>query len=394
MATRKNRNTKKTTPKAAAKPAVASTPGSPAYLEALDSIQGGKMATLKSNLQDQVSKGWITQAAADAEYSKQLEGTRGKGLDSGLKSMAGGDGAIEKGFQGGAEIANALFAPGSLGRVSETASADQNAIDARLKGLSEPDVDPTLRGFLDRANATATSAQTLDPELQNVLNTRKSALGGLSSSELLATKEMAQAGFNQSLGSAVRALRIGQGGSGPGGRASNIAAMPLTAQYANSQADLQRKLVLDQYKAQTDARDAYSRDAQGIIGGFQANQIAANNAAGAAASTVLNDRTTRFNNYIQYNTGLRNDLYNRQLQNLNAIAAEKSGQSAAIFGGGAFAAQQQGADQSFELGKQNLDLQNKIYSRNNSGGGSSGGSQNSPGGSSTAVGEGDSDVFG
>ena len=187
--------------------------------------------------------------------------------------MAGGDEAIEKGFQGGAKIGAALFAPGSLGRVSETATEDQTAIDARLKGLSEPNVDPLLQGSLDRANKAAEDAQTLDPELQNVLNLRKAALGGLSSTELLATKEMAQQSMNQSLTSAVRALRVGQGGQGPRGAAANIGTIPLTSQYANSQADLSRQLILDDWKSKQDALGAYSGDAKDIIGGFQTNKL-------------------------------------------------------------------------------------------------------------------------
>lgn len=373
---------------AASASAASSSVGNQSYLEALDTIGGGNVAAANKSLDQQVKDGWISAETAYAQQQKNMEGAQGGLLGEGLKDMAGGDEAIEKGFQGGAKIGAALFAPGSLGRVSETATEDQTAIDARLKGLSEPNVDPLLQGSLDRANKAAEDAQTLDPELQNVLNLRKAALGGLSSTELLATKEMAQQSMNQSLTSAVRALRVGQGGQGPRGAAANIGTIPLTSQYANSQADLSRQLILDDWKSKQDALGAYSGDAKDIIGGFQTNKLQANQAASNVATNVVNDRSTRFNNYVNYNTALRNDLYSRQLQNLNTIAAEKSGQASAIFGGGSFAAQQQGEVKSFELANKNLDLQKDIF-KNNYGGGGGGGEEET-----TSPGGGDDDAFG
>lgn len=364
-----------------------STVGNQTYLESLDALSGGNVGAANKSLQDQVNKGWISSETAYAQSQKNLAGAQGGLLGEGLKDMAGGDPVLEKGFEGGAKIGASLFAPGSLGRVDESASADQTAIDLRLKGLSEPNVDPLLQGSLDRANKTAEDAQTLNPELQNVLNLRKAALGGLSSDQLLATKEMAQQGMNQSLTSAVRALRVGQGGGGPRGAAANIGAIPLTAQYANSQADLSRKLILDDYESKRQALDSYSGDARNIIGGFEQNRIAANTASQNAATTAITDRSSRFNNYINYNTALRNDLYSRQLQNLNTVAAEKSGQAAAIFGGGAFAAEQEGQKKSFELAKEGLDVQRDIFKNQSGGGGGGGGEETGPG-------QGDDDVFG
>lgn len=365
-----------------------STLGNQTYLESLDAIGGGGASAAKSNLQDQVAKGWIAQEQADAQHAINLKKTADGGLAQGLKDIAGGDAAIEKGFEGGAKIGAALFAPGSLGRVSEEASEDQLAIDARLKGLADPNVDPLLQKAIDRTEKTADDFQTLDPNLQQVLDLRKAALGGLNSEQLLATKEMAQQSMNQSLTSAVRALRVGQGGGGPRGAAANIGTIPLTSQYATSQADLSRKLILDQYKAQADARDAFAADSKDIIGGFQANRLSANQAANNAAITAINDRSNRFNNYINYNTALRNDLYGRQLQNLNTVAAEKSGQASSIFGGGAFAAQQQGEQKSFELAEKNLEIQKDIF-KNQMGGGGGGDEEEH-----TSPGQGDDDVFG
>jgi hypothetical protein len=366
-----------------------STMGNQTYLESLDAISGGNIGAANKSLQEQVDKGWISAETANAQKERNMAGAQGGMLGEGLKDIAGGDAAIEKGFEGGAKIGASLFAPGSLGRVDESASADQIAIDARLKGLSEPNVDPLLQGSLDRANKNAEDAQTLNPELQNVLDLRKAALGGLSSDQLLATKEMAQAGMNQSLTSAVRALRVGQGGQGPRGAASNIGTIPLTSQYANSQADLSRQLILDDWKSKQDALGAYSGDAKDIIGGFETNKLQTNQAASNAATNAINDRSTRFNNYVNYNTALRNDLYSRQLQNLNTVAAEKSGQASAIFGGGSFAAQQAGEVKSFELANKNLELQKDIFKNNYSGGGG-GGEEDS----STSPGSGDEDTFG
>lgn len=370
--------------------------GNDNYLSALDAISGGSYGSDIKKVQAQVSDDpakiargeAISQGQADAEISrlKGLATKNSSNLSQGLSDLAGGDAGIEKGFKGGAELANTLFAPGSLGRVDETASQDQLDIQSRLKDLSGPNVDPILQASLDRAEKTADAAQTLSPELQNVLDIRKSALSGLSSDQLLATKELAQSGYDQSLTSAVRALRVGQGGNGPRGAASNIGTIPLTAQYAQSQADLSRKLILDQYNAQTEARNAYATDAENIIGGFEKNRIDANTAAQSAEQGVIQDRTSRFNNYVNYNTALRNDLYGRRLQNLNTIAAEKSGQAATIFGGGSFAAAQEGQQQQFELGKENLALQKDIYKSSQSSGGG--------GDDTTSPGDGNEDTFG
>lgn len=366
--------------------------GNSNYSTALNTLGGGHLGSDIASLDEQLRRGDISQEAHDAEVwnqkTKQGTGTGGTMLSEGLKDIAGGDAAIEKGFEGGAKIGASLFGEGSLGRVDENASSDQLDIQGRLKDLSGPNVDPLLQGSLDRANKTADDAQTINPELQNVLDLRKSALGGLDATQLLATKEMAQSGFNQSLTSAVRALRIGQGSNGPSGPASNIGTIPLTAQYANSQADLSRKLILDQYNAQKEARDSYSSDARDIVGGFQSNRLAANKAAGDAATGALADRTSRFNNYINYNTALRQDLYARRLQNLNTIQAEKSGQAAALFGGGSFAAQQEGEKKSFDLAEKNLDLQKDIF--NSGAGGDEGGGEEE----TTSPGHGDSDTFG
>lgn len=324
---------------------------------------------------------------------KAIGGDSSGMLDSGLTALAGGDKAILGGLQGGAQIGASLFAPGALGRVSETASAEQSDILQNLKDKGNwNQADTALQPSIDRAEANARDASTMTPEQRKILELREGALGGLNSEQLLATKEQAQSGFNQSLTSAVRALRVGQGGTGPSGAAGNIAAMPLTAQYANSQAGLQRQLILDQYNAQTSARDAYSNDAKDITNSVQANRIATNTQAAGLAKDAIADRASRYNNYVSYDTQLRQDLLGRQLQNLNTIAAEKSGQSAAIFGGGSFASQQQGQQQSFELGKQNLDLQKDIFNTQKNAG--SGGGGGGGGGSSSSVGSGDSDVFG
>lgn len=366
--------------------------GNSAYNTSLNTLTGGHLGSDIASLDAQLARGDISQGAHDAEVAHQTglqtTGTGSSQLDKGLTDLAGGDEKILAGLKGGAEIGSSLFAPGSLGRVDEKASGDQLDIQQHLKDLSGPNVDPLLQPGLDRAEKTANDAQVLSPEMQNVLDVRKAALGGLNTEQLTATKELAQSGFDQSLTSAVRALRVGQGGAGPRGAASNIATLPLTAQFANSQADLSRKLILDQYSAQKDARDAYSTDAQNITNSFNTNRISANTAAGAAETGALADRTSRFNNYVNYNTALRQDLYSRQLQNLNAIAAEKSGQAASLFGGGSFAAQQEGSQQQFELGKENLDLQKEIFKSQSSGGEGGGG------GDTTSPGNGNEDTFG
>lgn len=336
-----------------------------------------------------------TPPANPGAYQNALNAIGGANSDmlgSGLKDLANGDAAIEKGLAGGAQIGASLFAPGSLGRVSQTASGEQTDILQNLKDKANwNQADTALQPSINRAESAANSAQSFTPEQNRILALRESALGGLNNEQLTATKEQAQAGFNQSLTSGVRALRVGQGGSGPSGAAANIAATPLTAQFANSQAGLQRQLIMDQFNAQNQARDAYSSDAQNITNSFQANRLATNTQASGLAKDAIADRASRYNNFVSYDTQLRQDLLGREMQNLNSIAAEKSGQSAAIFGGGSFASQQQGQQQSFELGKQNLDLQKDIFNtQKNAGSGGGGGG----GGSSSSPGDGNSDVFG
>lgn len=321
----------------------------------------------------------------------QIAGSNAGTLQAGITDLANGDKGITQGLQGGAEIGASLFAPGSLGRVSETPSDTQSTILQNLADKGNWNApDTAIQPSIDRAEKTAQDAQTLSPEQQNVLELRKAALGGLNSQQMTAAQEQAQSGFNQSLTSGIRALRVGQAGTGPHGAASNIAATPLTAQYASSQAGLARQLINDQFNAQNTALNNYASDARGITDSFNSNRIAANTAAGNAQQAGINDRASRYNNYVNYATGLSADLYSRQLQNLNTIAAEKSGQAAALFGGGSFAAQQEGQKQTFELGKQNLDLQKQIYGNSKASSGGGGGGS----GKASSPGDGNSDVFG
>lgn len=326
---------------------------------------------------------------------------------------------------------------------------------ADATAASTSTMNSNLSSILDERRKQYRHSGEIDPMVQELINLRKSGLEGLSSAEMTAAREQGQSELNRSMGTALRNLKISQLGGGPRGQSSMIGAVPIVSNFANAQQGLERKLILDNYDAKQNALGAYSDliqdvdknryarqqqtldslsgDTSNFNNDFIKNRLAAQQAADAsrqgymglqqsgagnfasglnaanqnAANTAgtygnnaadvykfnINDRESRFNNFINFYGNMRTDLYNRQLENLNRLLAEKSGMSTSILGGGAFASEQAGRSENFELGKENLKLQQSMF------GGRGGGSSNwgtgnkgssSSGGTSTT----NSDAFG
>lgn len=346
-----------------------------------------------------------------------------------LNNLANGDKAVGRGLAGGAELGSLLgYTSGGLGRVDESFDPAMQELYNRVKaesflgGHQQSDevtnalsnmqatsnraqqFDPTLSSILEQRNQQYQQAGQVDPMIQELIQLRKNNLGGYSTPEMVAMQEQAQSGLNQSLDTGLRALRMGQAAGGPRGAASNIGAVPLTAQFANAQQNLQRQLILDNYNAKQVALDkyggliqdvdknkfdrqqqtlnSYSNDANQFNNDFINNQVVANNSFSTAAQNAnqfaIKDRADRLNNFINFTGNLRNDLYNRHLENLNRIAAEKSGFLTTTLGGGAFAGEQQGRRDAYDLGLKNIDAQKALFE---GGGGTEWSSGNSGGGS-------------
>ena len=324
--------------------------------------------------------------------------------------------------------------------------ADATARDASV-------MNPALTSILAERQKQYDMAGQIDPMVQELINLRKAGLEGLNSQEMTAAREEGEMGLNRSLGTALRTLRTSQLGGGPRGGASMIGALPIVSNFANEQGALERKLILDNYGAkqtalgnysdliqsvdqnryarQQQTLDSLSGDTSGFYNDLMRNRLAAQQAADAtrqgymglqqsgagafasgvnaananatnAASTYgtnatdlykfnTTDRETRFNNYVNFYGNMRTDLYNRQLENLNRMLAETSGMSTSILGGGAFAGEQAGRAENFELGKENLKLQQSMF-------GGRGGSSSNWGtgnrGSSSSAGTTNADSFG
>ena len=316
-------------------------------------------------------------------------------------------------------------------------------------------MDPRLGNILDARRNEYNNARTLDPNMQNLLSLREQGLQGLNSAEMMAAREQGQSELNRAMATSNRALaQSGLANGGPRGNARGITALPNAAQFAQAQGDLERKLILDNYNAKQQGLNSYGglvqdidnnnfNRAQATLGAYSQdastfnqnqinNQLNANNAynqaylgynqnaqqaagnlqsgvnsasqmatqAGQAYGSLANnvnqfniqDRASRLNNFVNYQGNLRTDLYNRNLENLNRIATEKAGMASSIFSGGAFASSQIGQQQSFDLAKENLDLQKSIWG---SGGRSSGGwSSGNSGTTGSSTGSTNSDSFG
>ena len=316
-------------------------------------------------------------------------------------------------------------------------------------------MDPRLTSILDARRNEYNNSQNMDPLVNELLGLRREGLQGLNSQEMLAAREQGQSELNRGMQTANRSLmQSGLANNGPRGNARGIGALPTQQAFANAQGDMERKLILDNYSAKQEGLNqfgglvqdidnnkfargqqtlgAYSQDASNFNQNMIGNQLNANNAynqayqgfnqnaqnaasglqagvnsasqmatqsAQAYASGANNvnqfniqDRTNRLNNFVNYQGNLRTDLYNRNLENLNRIAAEKAGMASSIFSGGAFKSSQIGQQQSFDLASQNLQLQKDIWGSGGSrgGSGSSGGNSWAAGNSGTSSGGGDS----
>lgn len=316
-----------------------------------------------------------------------------------------------------------------LGRLADAAASSsignpnvQGSIDA-LKSASDASAisNPVIQARIAALTRMADASETMDPRLTEILDLEKGRLGGLNSQEMTAAREDAQSGMNRGLATTLRALKSSNLASGgPRGGGATIGALPAISNFAQGQTDLERKLILDNYAAKEAALTRYASDSSGFLDTFTKNRIAAQDAANSgivnyntgatnaasnlssgvnAANTVasnaasayatkaadvnqmnITDRANRLANYTGFLTNLRADFYNRHLENLNRIAAEKAGFTTSVFGGGAFSAEQAGREQAFELGKENLEFQRKLFG---GGGGTSFAGGNSGGASAS-----------
>jgi len=295
--------------------------------------QGGKLYSGKGDPQIKATD--TTTTPSDPTYQPYL---------TAIDKLAGKDSELKQGLLGGLDLGKAMYGEGSLGRSDETVSPELTDIQNTLK-----------------AKASETG---YDPLVQEALNLRRASLSGMSPEAMLAAREQGQAGINRSLSSGIRTL--GNAVGGPRGNAFGIQALPILAQAAQSQAGLERGLTMDNENLKQKNLDSFTSE------------------AGRAAEFNITSRRNQYNDYVNFSTGLRSDLYSRHLDNLNRIAMEKSGMQSSIFGGGAFKSEQLGREAADKLAQENLDFQKSMWKSGNSGkssgstgGGSSSGADNS-----------------
>lgn len=293
-----------------------------------------------------------------------------------LRQITNNDAAILKGMVGGGDLASRFFSPGMLGRLDENVMGDPEV--ANILGMARRNAEndaPELAETYGIAKDEYGRARELTPLEQEMLAVARQQAKGLDPTQLTALREGgsydAQGNFtpgdvalNRALNNTMRSVQANNLVSGIRGRAGTIAAQPAMAARMAAGADLERRLILDDFNAKNAGQQFLTKTLGSVNEGMDKRVSLALEAMGRGATALENSRMNRFNNYSNVVSNIRNDVLYRQQFNLNQIAAENAGMLGGIFGGGQFAATQQGSKQSFDLASDQLDYFKKFAERN------------------------------
>lgn len=361
-----------------------------------------------------------------------------------LKLIGGGDKAIYNALLGGASLGNQLFRPGSLGRLDENVLSDPNVadllsrtktqlnapidtsgidigIDAAKNALNVADINnplnqEVLAGLRGQLTATpdeekaigllrdaASGAGNVSSLEQELLDLRRSNVNGMNLQELQAAKEGGVIGPDGSFvpgiaainRSAASALATLGGNNLVNRRGISTGSLPVVQGAQGSAADLNRALILDQYRSKQTGQTNLADALTGVQGNIDSrvNNLTANysNAAGGLANRLTN-ANSNFGSFVQgtaqnmastaSNLGnmaqnratfmentlsgrldrfmttignIRNEQLYRTTFNMNQIDREKAGMVSSIFGAGSFGAQRQGTKEANDIAKQQLE---------------------------------------
>jgi hypothetical protein len=257
-----------------------------------------------------------------------------------------------------------------------------------------------IQGGLDMMRQQAMTAGQRDPNTQALINQRMSMTGGMTPAQETAIREQGVNSLNQGMATAMRGLRNQY--SGATGPAAMKAALPITGQYQDARANLERGLVADkmnyqqqalagaenlvsntnanefgrQYQANTGYMGAlqpqsqfeYGANRQGLneagefVSSTDQNRFANTLGAGSTYENALYnrnqaeiaDRQGRLNNFAGYQNTLANQTLARQQYNLDQLAQEKAGQLGLVFGAGQFGAANQAAREATAVAREGI----------------------------------------
>lgn len=313
-----------------------------------------------------------------------------------LTQLAGGNKTINSALQAGGGLADTFYPTNALGRLNETNTGSQSAIN-RYQTANKAPTQPlklgsalrTLKKVSGQASMSSPWVQSnmkdygqvqqnafaTDPRNQNVLNENYDlAMNGLDARTAAALREQSYIDLNRGKENSLRQMR--QGNYGAVGAAAQNAANSINNQYLQSRGDLSRQLLTDQIGIQQQARSDFMGQNETLRSGEFNRQLSATQAENQALTNAIQQDYNLRQGYAQtlQNQQLQNDqikqgrlanlanaekvqrdeLLQRQIFNLGNLEKEISGRLGLIFGSGSFGAAQYAQEQANQIARESL----------------------------------------
>lgn len=239
----------------------------------------------------------------------------------------------------GRNIGEEFYADGSLGRVAETLTPEeQNALNlvkdfagtAGNQSQQAADLIAKQQGILD-------NAQQLSPLELEALGISREALQGLSAPQLEALRSQARANITGTYQSNARQLAKAQANNQVFGASATAQNRLNNQDRVRETRNLERDLLIKDIDIKQQARNDFTNL---VTQTENARAGRTNAASGQLSNTITTDEATRKTaqnnanqNYAATSTSLGDRLRQLQEFNLGQSAAEKAGQVGSIFGG-------------------------------------------------------------
>lgn len=248
-------------------------------------------------------------------------------------------GILGVGEQFGRGIADEFYKNGSLGRVGETLTPEEQASLDQAKQLSlhAGEQSQETRDLISGQKTILSNAQNLSPEEQEALGVARGNLQGLDAPEMQALREQSHQEINRIAQGQARELAKVQARNQVFGTSAAAQSRLLGQDTVHAGRDLERDLLVKNIDVKQAASNAFTN----LVTNTQNSKDTRTNAASnTLANTELTDEGQRKNaqnaataQQGTLSTSLGDRLRALQQFNLNQAAAEKAGQVGSIFGG-------------------------------------------------------------
>lgn len=278
---------------------------------------------------------------------------------------------ISEGETYGQGLADRFYADGSMGRVAETLTPDEQAALNSIKtfAANAGNQSPEVAALIAQQQGILNNAQQYSPYETEALDVNRAALAGLSAPEYQALRSQANEQINGAFQQAARQMAKAQAANQVFGAAATAQNNILGQNRVKEARNLERDLIVKDVEIKRAARNDFTN----AVNQTEATKAGRTNAAsGQLSNTINSDQSNRNTAQNQANANLSTTSMGlgdrlRQLQefNLNQAAAEKAGQIGSIFGGIGAIADQRGllAGEGFANNQfiESQDVQSKIF---------------------------------